>query len=209
MKYELQNIISGNERIGQSELIQTIACYLSRSKSEDSRTKKTAFSKREEEQYLTHYIENQALWFPEPDVDTYLSEGSEQRVYFDESTNTVLKINSSVFYLYWEDYLHSLLLHNFFFPHTPYTLLGFVKDDVFGICALVRQPYIDFDAPTNLEAVRLFLGANGFQNTRNNDYYNEELGIILEDLHEENVLSHEGLLFFIDSVFYLTPQFYA
>lgn len=49
---------------------------------------------------------------------------------------------------------------------------------------------------------------NGFQNTRNNDYFNPELGIILEDLHDENVLTLEGNLYFIDTVFYLTEQFY-
>ena len=36
---------------------------------------------------------------------------------------------------------------------------------------------------------------------------NEELGIILEDLHDENVLTRNGLLYFIDTVFYLTAQY--
>jgi hypothetical protein len=34
------------------------------------------------------------------------------------------------------------------------------------------------------------------------------MGIILEDLHDENVLTYNGVLFFIDTVFYLTRQFY-
>jgi len=45
--------------------------------------------------------------------------------------------------------------------------------------------------------------SNGFENTRNNDYYNASLGIILEDLHDENVLTQDGILYFIDTVFYL------
>lgn len=44
---------------------------------------------------------------------------------------------------------------------------------------------------------------NGFTNIRRNDYYNKELGILLEDLHDENVLTHDNFLFFIDTVFYL------
>ena len=36
------------------------------------------------------------------------------------------------------------------------------------------------------------------------DYYNEELGLILEDLHDENVLTQNGMLYFIDTVFYIT-----
>jgi hypothetical protein len=35
------------------------------------------------------------------------------------------------------------------------------------------------------------------------DYYNEELGLILEDLHDENVLTQNGMLYFIDTVFYI------
>ena len=44
---------------------------------------------------------------------------------------------------------------------------------------------------------------NGFENIRNNDYCNPDLGIILEDLHDENVLTRQGVLYFIDTVFYL------
>ena len=36
--------------------------------------------------------------------------------------------------------------------------------------------------------------ANGFTHTRNNDYFNPALGIILEDLHDENVLTENGIL---------------
>ena len=49
---------------------------------------------------------------------------------------------------------------------------------------------------------------NGFLNQRNNDYYNPDLGIILEDLHDENVLTENEVLQFIDTVFYITDNFY-
>lgn len=48
--------------------------------------------------------------------------------------------------------------------------------------------------------------ANDFQNTRNNDYMNNKLGVILEDLHDENVLTQDGILFFIDTVFYVLKK---
>ena len=50
--------------------------------------------------------------------------------------------------------------------------------------------------------------SNGFHNIRNNDYKNNELGIIIEDLHDENVLTNHGVLYFIDTVFYLTSYFW-
>ena len=38
---------------------------------------------------------------------------------------------------------------------------------------------------------------------RRYDYYNPELGLMLEDIHDENVLTNASVLFFIDTVFYI------
>jgi Serine/Threonine/Tyrosine Kinase found in polyvalent proteins len=43
---------------------------------------------------------------------------------------------------------------------------------------------------------------------KNNDYYHPGSGIIPEDLHDENGLTNNGVLFFVDTVFYSTPDFY-
>ena len=56
--------------------------------------------------------------------------------------------------------------------------------------------------------VKNFMSANGFENIKNNDYLNPDLGIILEDLHDENVLTENGILKFIDTVFYIQDTFY-
>ena len=53
---------------------------------------------------------------------------------------------------------------------------------------------------------KIFLKNNGFQNTKNHDYYNAALGLILEDLHDENVLTQNGMLYFIDTVFYIVSD---
>lgn len=50
--------------------------------------------------------------------------------------------------------------------------------------------------------------SNGFINNRNHDYYNPDLGIILEDLHDENVLTNNNQLYFIDTVFYIKPELF-
>ena len=86
-------------------------------------------------------------------------------------------------------------------------LKGFYKDNG-TLYAVVRQEYIKADTPTSLEEVKTFMKLNGFINIRNNDYHNPELGIILEDLHDENVLTRNGSLFFIDTVFYIEPSFW-
>ena len=73
---------------------------------------------------------------------------------------------------------------------------------------IVEQPHVVSSESVNLNDVKFFLENNGFINNKNNDYINKELGIILEDLHDENVLQNGVVLSFIDTVFYLTKEFY-
>ncbi len=47
----------------------------------------------------------------------------------------------------------------------------------------------------------------------NFDFYieltlNDTIGIIIEDLHDENVLTKDGLLYFIDTVFFIKDFFW-
>jgi hypothetical protein len=98
-------------------------------------------------------------------------------------------------------------LHNYFFPDTADKLIGFTKDNHI-VYAVVQQSYVAITAITDLNQVKEFLTLNGFENNRNNDYINPELGIILEDLHDENVLTRNEVLYFKDTVFYLTEPFW-
>ncbi|MFT4526511.1 MAG: hypothetical protein ACI9FU_001166 [Granulosicoccus sp.] len=136
-----------------------------------------------------------------------MSEGAEQRVYLKDPEH-VLKLNDAIYFETWRDYLHNLLLHNYFFPDTAYELVGFTQiDDV--LHAMVKQPFVISTTLTDLSEVGSFLETNGFENTRNNDYFQTGAGVILEDLHDENVLTQNGMLYFIDTVFYLTQAFWT
>ncbi len=73
----------------------------------------------------------------------------------------------------------------------------------------MKQPYIEITEETKIESVQKFLNGNGFLLKRNNDYFNPTLGLILEDLHDENVLTNNGILFFVDTVFYLENSFFG
>ncbi len=119
----------------------------------------------------------------------------------------VIKLNDAIYYELWEDYFYNLLIHNFFFPDTAYELQGFTKENE-TLYAVVQQSYVSMTECTELNQVKIFLTSNGFINIRNNDFYNPDLGIILEDLHDENVLSRNNILYFIDTVFYLTDEFW-
>jgi len=207
IKYELQDIISGNGAVRNGEIIQAINCYLIRQKETVQKTEGGKYLKKEEEESLLIFIEKNHFWYNQLLPDKYIGEGAEQKIFEHSDPDFVIKLNNSIFYASWHDYIHSLLIHNYFFPHLSYELIGFIIFDN-ELNAVVKQPYVKSTSPTDLSNVKEFLIANGFTNKKNNDYYHSELGIILEDLHDENVLTEDGALQFIDTVFYLTPDFY-
>jgi hypothetical protein len=206
-KNELQSIISGTGKIAKGDLIQAVSNYSGRSKATDRATEETERIKEQEEGQILKYAGLHKLFIPNIDKEWYLGEGAEQKVYLDEDGEHVIKFNESLFYATWIDYFNSLLLHNFFFPSTSYELIGF-NYEAKRLCAVVRQPYVRITEVTNEKSIREFMIRNGFINKKNNDYINKSLGIILEDLHDGNVLTSHNSLFFIDTVFYLTEEFY-
>jgi hypothetical protein len=206
LKNELFNILSGKSKISQGSIIQTISCYLKNGENSGRITENEKHFKEEEAKDLIDFIEANDLWLKEIDFTQYVSEGAEQRVYLKDGDH-VLKLNDGIYYSSWKDYFYNLLLHNYFFPDTEYDLIGFTKDnDV--LYAVVQQKYVTVNATTDLKKVKEFLESNGFQNNRNHDYIHKDLGIILEDLHDENVLTKNDILYFIDTVFYLTNDFW-
>jgi hypothetical protein len=68
--------------------------------------------------------------------------------------------------------------------------------------AVIRQQFVE-GGQAVLEHIEEFLNFNGFNKIRRQDYYNNELGLSLEDMHDENVIAKVGVLFFIDTGFYI------
>jgi hypothetical protein len=204
MKDEIQYILSGKSQVKHCHLIQTACSYLKRSQGAGSVAQEYKQNKQQERESLIEFANQENLWLANINVENYVSQGAEQKVYLKDGSS-VLKLNDAIYYASWIDYLHNLLLNNLFFPDTAYQLLGFFKEpDV--IYAVVEQPFIKATEKTDLSIVKLFLENNGFRNTKNHDYYNADLGLILEDLHDENVLTQNGMLYFIDTVFYIVPE---
>ena len=205
LKHELHNVLSGKSQIRFGTIIQSIASYLNDGTQTGAIIEDEKHFKKQETKRLENYISEKKLWI-DIDLTQYVSEGAEQKVYLKDTEN-VIKLNDSIYYNSWKDYLYNLLLHNYFFPDTAYDLIGFTKDNDI-LYAVVQQAYVSITANTDLKQVKEFLTLNGFENNRNNDYINPELGIILEDLHDENVLTRNEVLYFIDTVFYLTEAFW-
>ena len=205
LKNELHNVLSGKSKIRFGTVIQSIASYLNNGEKASATIEIEKHFKKQETKRLEDYISENKLWI-DVDLSQYVSEGAEQKVYLKDTEN-VLKLNDAIYYSSWKDYFYNLLLHNYFFQDTAYDLIGFTKDNNV-LYAVVQQSYVSITANTDLNQVKEFLTLNGFENNRNNDYFNSELGIILEDLHDENVLTRNEVLYFIDTVFYLTEAFW-
>ncbi|MBS1736907.1 MAG: hypothetical protein JSS98_09950 [Bacteroidetes bacterium] len=207
IKNELQNIICSDEPFGKASKLKKVQNFLRRNAKTSAGTQKKQFLKSEETVTLIDFAQGEDLFYQfEISEDDYITAGAEQRVFrYDDFS--VIKTNDSIFYSSWLDYFNNLLIHNYFFPATAYDFLGF-KIIQHNLYAVVKQDFIIATEPTNLRLVNDFLDYNGFTNTRNNDYINRQIGLIFEDLHDENVLSKNGILFFIDTVFYLLDSFY-
>ena len=158
--------------------------------------------KKEQADFLKLRATERNWWVQNlPDENAYLTRGGEAQVYFAADKKNVIKVNDGVYYATWLEFFNSIVIHNLLFEETAYSFLGFTQKDDSPL-AVLRQPFIASDAPVDLEDVRKLLAFNGFVNTKRNDYFNTELGLILEDMHDENIIVNSNTLFFIDTVFY-------
>ena len=202
----IKDITAGIIIEGLSDTCTTIRNLLSASFA-TSTTVKADFEgksviKKEQAQLLEKYsIDNNLLFTNLPCEDRFLTRGGEARVYLDNDGKNVIKVNDAVYYATWLEFFNSIILHNLIFPITAYTLMGFIKEENV-LFAVMKQPFITSDSQAQLDNIKELLAYNGFENTRRSDYYNKELGLILEDMHDENVLVNSDTLFFIDTVFY-------
>jgi len=200
-------MISGLERIKtrfkcdiEDSLLSQIYAFLNSNKLMDDTI--DYIDKSVEEEILESYIKKNNLFFNDLRFSIYLDEGAEQKVFFDDEKSKVIKLNDAIFYVNWSQYFESLLVHNILFPETKYELLGFVKINEI-LYSAISQDYIQPTVKTNIEFVKEYMISKGFTIKKRNDYVHSELGIIIEDLHEENVLVKDDTLFFIDTVIYL------
>jgi hypothetical protein len=202
----LENIVKGVILEGESDHCTTVRNLLCAS-FRTSTTVKEDFEnqlrvKKEQAEFLKDLSRSRNWWVHDlPAENSFLTRGGEAQVYLAPDNRNVIKINDAVYYATWLEFFNSLTIHNILFEETTYTFLGFTERDQ-NLLAILEQPFIKSDAPVDLEDVKKLLAFNGFVNTKRNDYYNEELGLILEDMHDENIIIQSNNIFFIDTVFY-------
>jgi hypothetical protein len=161
-----------------------------------------AIVKKEQADFLRSWAEETGLWLSSlPPDSAYLTRGGESKVYLAADRLNVIKVNDAIYYATWTEYFNSLILHNLLFPNTAYSLLGFMDNDD-NLNAVLQQPFIEGEQ-ARLDDIKELLSFTGFENTKRQDYYNREFGLVLEDMHDENVIARQNILFFVDTVFYV------
>ena len=203
---KIKNITSGAILTGQQDTCTTVRNLLCTSFATSTTVKEDfegkAIVKEEQVLFLDEHIRQHNLWITDlPGEDRFLTRGGEARVYLDRDNKNVIKLNDAVYYATWLEFFNSILLHNLIFENTKYDLTGFFKEDA-NLHAVLKQPFVKSDSQVDLADVKALLEFNGFVNIRRNDYQHKGLGLILEDMHDENVLVNSETLFFIDTVFY-------
>jgi hypothetical protein len=204
---KLQNIVSGVGIEGQTDNCTAARNYLCASFS-TSTTVKTNFESRskikeEQSELLKKFAVENNFWLTNITTsNTFFAKGGEAKVFLAKDGKNVIKLNTGIYYNTWLDFLNSVSIHNLLFKDAYYILIGFIEIEN-ELNAVLQQPFIVSAELTNLENVKSMLEFNGFINTRRNDYFNKELSLILEDIHDENVITQNNTLFFIDTVFYI------
>ena len=203
---KLQDIARGALIEGQGDHCKSIRNLLIKSFGASSTAKSEfesrAILKEKQARFLRSHAEKNSLWLSTlPEGSEYIAKGGEAQVYLSPDALNVIKANDAIYYATWEEYFNSVVIHNLLFPSTSYSLLGFTEIGK-ALHAVMEQPFVE-GKQAKLEDIKELLTFNDFTNTKRQDYYNKEFNLLLEDMHDENVIAKDDLLFFIDTVFYL------
>ncbi len=206
IREKLQNIVKGARLEGAADRCSAVRDFLIEGFGTDPTVKgefeSRAIIKKKQADFLISYAEETGLLLNfMPPGSEYLTRGGESMIYLAADRLNIIKVNDAIYYATWAEYFSSLVIHNLLFPNTAYTLIGFIGNTS-SLSAVLEQPFIEGEQ-AKLDDIRELLTFNGFTNKRRQDYFNEEFGLVLEDMHDENVIARQDILFFIDTVFYI------
>ncbi len=220
-KAEEQGRISSGEI---NEIATTVLSRLHEAVGEKYGTNSSQYTRivNEEEAFLEDLSKEGGFWVDDADKQygDYYSNGQENVVYINpKNTSEVVKLNNGGLDPNWLEFLDRVALHNAYFPSTAYTVEGFGKTSKGEFVAILKQPFIQANAPTSQE-INDYMTQRGFERLSKYDdsiigtveedrsFIDKKNGIIVEDLHLGNVMKGEdGNMFVIDPVISLdTPD---
>jgi hypothetical protein len=172
--------------------------------------------RREEQRYLREWLEDEKNTHLRIDGEFFQREwetcgslgGCEHDVWPTQDGKRFMKRTQGLLHANWREYLRRLEMSNQLFPAVPFRLEGFGNDTEGHFCTYVSQPAVyPVTRGVPQRVVSGFMFSLGFTRVRPWDFLNEELGLQVEDLHDQNVLyGPEGNLFVIDAIIYLLAK---
>ena len=93
---ELQHVHSGKSSVRFGATIQSIARYLGDGQATSEAIEDQKLFKKQEEERLIPFISSNQLWLDEIDINQYVSEGAEQRVFLKDERH-VIKLNDAIY----------------------------------------------------------------------------------------------------------------
>lgn len=128
---------------------------------------------------------------------------TENETYYDEPSHRWIKRNNMLMHSTYLEFFHRLAMHNYLFPEAPVRLEGFVVNEG-ELMPVFSQPHVQADRGATLAEVVKYMSKMGFKQRRGPDFYNPDTGVLVEDLHDENVLvSPDGHLYIVDPIIFL------
>jgi hypothetical protein len=138
---------------------------------------------------------------------------TENEAYYDEKSGAWLKRNDLSYHDTYLSFFQRVALHNKMFPEAPLTLIGFVVDKNRNLPdspkilkPVFSQPHVEAERGAETAEVAKMMAEIGYEKVGENDYYNSEHHIRVEDLHNENVFFKNGEIYVIDPVIFLDDR---
>ena len=150
-----------------------------------------------QEQLIEQWAKAARLWVEDSDkilTDTFgpmIAQGAEAKVYYREGDTSVIKERTSI-YSTTQKALDAIALHNYLFPETAMSVIGFTRDSDGLMRIILTQPYVRCLRLATKDEIDALVNAKGFRDNRSGqgvNYISDRMA--LEDMHPANVFVDE------------------
>lgn len=150
-----------------------------------------------QEQLIEQWAKAARLWVEDSDkilTDTFgpmIAQGAEAKVYYREGDTSVIKERTSI-YSTTQKALDAIALHNYLFPETAMSVIGFTRDSDGLMRIILTQPYVRCLRLATKDEIDALVNAKGFRDNWSGqgvNYISDRMS--LEDMHPANVFVDE------------------
>ena len=146
-----------------------------------------------QEKLIEKWAKAARLWVEDSDVillrnvGPMIAQGAEAKVYYRDDDPSVVKERTSI-YSTWQKALEAIALHNYLFPETAMSVIGFTRDSDGLMRIILTQPYVRCKRLATKNEIDAMVAEKGFRDNWNGqgvNYISDRMA--LEDMHPANV----------------------